>query len=1084
MANGTSRALSRMLVLATLVAAVPHAAPAAPDLPPPGMDGFSERVLAGVRFRMGPRSAAVAPDGTVHVVYGGNDLRHAWNDGTGWRTEVLDATLRREMEPSLAIDAQGHLHVAYTDSARAQVLHGTDAAGAFAATVVAMAASEPLALTTAVAVAPSGAVHVAWRDAQGLSVASNGAGTFAALRVASDPSNTSDFDLAVDPEGRAHLVYGSGTPTGGGVRGAVHLWDTGSGWSRDDLESADDVSPFGIGEGASLAFDAAGQPHVVYAGAHQGSGTRPLRHAWRQATTWFVETLVTPATYPRRTRTVFDAAGAMHVFASLNSGAGLHVRRADGEWTAFAVPGGTSVAFALAADDVHVAAVTAAGVSVQTSASGGAFSETTLDRRLEPLLAPSVAVDAQGDPRIAIVRQHADGARIDLVWRTGAAWTTETVASGVLAGTRPSIRVDAAGATHVAWATADGGVRAATNAAGSWAATDVVTGLASGASSVALAITPSGARRVLFRDDAANLLRIASEISQGWDVATVAAASPGFGGCDVECDAAGAAHVAWIDLAQVSYATDAGGSWQTSPVFTSDGSYPPVGRPGLALDAAGSPAIAFPVEWQFFTFLDVATSRPGGGWDITGIGTGDLPALAFDAAGALRATAVVAGIRTFARPVGGAWTARSLDAGFGRFRRPSAAPAELLEGAGAIQVDVQACNSAGALASMSLLGAAFDAAGAVHAAYVDGVTGDLRYATDRDPGGSRAASVVLSAVGATPGAAPGDLVPSPAVVAYRDADDSGTKHVLLSAPKDGLDEFEETFALVLSPGGGGIATASHQVFVTVYDADPTPPPPPPPVDHGTYFLPLHVARPSRNLHVVSGTLHTGTAEFDPAAPARVVLGGVALDFEPAGHRGARWTLRSGAARMSLVRDRALPWLWRFSARLPRSAGEPDLAGPSAFSYEAGEFAAASTVFGELRRLDVARGVGAFSEPGVHVTSLTATAGEAGRVTLAAFADLGPPPDAATGLTLTLDPGFTVTIPALDANSRGDVLTLHEPGRRVVLDFGRRSIRVDLRGVAVEALPDGDVAAVLTVAIRGRTLTQPTLVRAAGGRIRR
>ncbi len=60
-------------------------------------------------------SIAVDPAGTPHVVYQSADyhLYHAWFDGRRWQHEVVDASSDCGWGNSIAIDAQGNLHISY-----------------------------------------------------------------------------------------------------------------------------------------------------------------------------------------------------------------------------------------------------------------------------------------------------------------------------------------------------------------------------------------------------------------------------------------------------------------------------------------------------------------------------------------------------------------------------------------------------------------------------------------------------------------------------------------------------------------------------------------------------------------------------------------------------------------------------------------------------------------------------------------------------------------------------------------------------------------------------------------------------------
>src|SRR5262245_5129455 len=256
-----------LVIAAAAFAAPQRPAPADDASSPPGIDGFSERLLKGLRLRVGGRAAGTAPDGTLHVVYGESLLRHAWNSGSGWQTETLDATHGRGIGAALAFDAAGDLHVAYGDPLRGELFHGKKSGAQWTSRLVAQGLhgndAEP-----AIAVA-GGVVHVAWLDDYEATVryASDAGGAFTATTLATDSGYGSDLDMALASDATPHVVFMSAAPytqgvPGNGPRALVHMQRTVGGWTREDLESANESGGSGVGASASCAFAPNGELHV------------------------------------------------------------------------------------------------------------------------------------------------------------------------------------------------------------------------------------------------------------------------------------------------------------------------------------------------------------------------------------------------------------------------------------------------------------------------------------------------------------------------------------------------------------------------------------------------------------------------------------------------------------------------------------------------------------------------------------------------------------------------------------------------------------------------------------------------------
>jgi len=67
------------------------------------------------QINQGVSAVAIDPSGQPHVAYQGRDyhLYHAWYDGRRWARELVDGTSDCGWGNSIAVDAQGHVHISY-----------------------------------------------------------------------------------------------------------------------------------------------------------------------------------------------------------------------------------------------------------------------------------------------------------------------------------------------------------------------------------------------------------------------------------------------------------------------------------------------------------------------------------------------------------------------------------------------------------------------------------------------------------------------------------------------------------------------------------------------------------------------------------------------------------------------------------------------------------------------------------------------------------------------------------------------------------------------------------------------------------
>ena len=117
-------------------------------------------VLAGQV--QGDIGGAIDADGVLHVVtYGEESIEHLTRDALGWSQEAIETHIGHRGGVSVAIDAQGALHVSY-QSLWSDLKYATNASGGWES--VYLAAFGIVGAINGVAVDSAGLVHVVYRD--------------------------------------------------------------------------------------------------------------------------------------------------------------------------------------------------------------------------------------------------------------------------------------------------------------------------------------------------------------------------------------------------------------------------------------------------------------------------------------------------------------------------------------------------------------------------------------------------------------------------------------------------------------------------------------------------------------------------------------------------------------------------------------------------------------------------------------------------------------------------------------------------------------------------------------------------------
>jgi hypothetical protein len=330
---------------------------------------------------------------------------------TKWRYETVDSG-GVGTDTSLALDAAGNPHISYYDAANKAVKYAAFSETSWDVQTVhaSRAGGTSLALDT------QGRPHISYPDTQGLDY------TLGYSYVGGTSWNTATIDsvskqgyivpnslgegssLALDAAGNAHISYHrdeNGGPydiTIGGCMYAYYDGTASSVWSADDYNGA---------YYTSLALNSTGQPRISYYGTSYfyGDNLCYVRDA-KDGRAW----------------SYVDQTGNVGLYTSLklDSSDNPHISYYDA-----------------ANRTLKYASYNGTGWKLETVDSGGVGNFTSL------------ALDAAGHPHIS----YYDGTHGDLkhAWYDGTKWNTETLDSVGDVGQYTSIAIDAAGYIHISY---------------------------------------------------------------------------------------------------------------------------------------------------------------------------------------------------------------------------------------------------------------------------------------------------------------------------------------------------------------------------------------------------------------------------------------------------------------------------------------------------------------------------------------------------------------------------------------------------------------------------------------------------------
>ena len=498
-----------------------------------------------------------------HIAYGSDHLYHAWNDETGWKTEVVDPAPGVGYAASLAFDNNGNAGISYYDDYN-HILKLARWSGT-AWTLQTVDSSPFAGFTSSLAFDSSGKPRIAYEDyvsAEGIFRIKYAEWTGTTWNIFPVLDHTENYQgttlsLALDHGGQTHISYWRDIY--GQTSGLFYASWAGSTWTLQNVD--DDLD---VGRDNSLAFDSQGKPHISY----------------------------------------FDDWDGEVLYASLNGGVWT-TEVVFGDGLAMDKNNSTSLVFGSA--DMPMIAISLGSDPSETLTwlaykSGGYWHH---DQNYDIVGSsgarwPAIAADSSGKPHISYLDYNTGQLHYANLTSWGPdTWNNTTIDAGAQVGQGVSFAMDRFGRPHIAYMDlTHGTMKYATLYFGTWQTSLVNVAGMRPAHGHALAVDSSGVPHIAYSDTSSKKIMYATLNGTSWTAEVVAGDTGSFENekyISLAFNAAGDPHISYYDEAAIDlkYAhKTGGGAWQVIEVDKDA-----VGITGpynsIAIDTGGNPHISY-----------------------------------------------------------------------------------------------------------------------------------------------------------------------------------------------------------------------------------------------------------------------------------------------------------------------------------------------------------------------------------------------------------------------------------------------------------------------------------------------------------
>jgi len=267
-------------------------------------------VIDDINALIGATSIGVFTDGTVNMSYfsDGEQLKFASNDPPLWTIETADSSTTVGRYSALALDKDGHAHIAYWDEDNGDLRYATNASGSWVNAVV--DTTGYVGKYPSIALDAAGKVHIAYLyeyfsivSAKELRYATNASGLWQ-WEAVDDEGFVGEYSaIVLDASNTVHMSYFDLT------RGELkYAHGTAGAWNTEAIDSDGYV-----GMHTSIDLDSQDNVHISYHGWSTDYTTSFLRYTNNTAGYWPHETVNSGGKVGKYTSIAIDSSDKVHI---------------------------------------------------------------------------------------------------------------------------------------------------------------------------------------------------------------------------------------------------------------------------------------------------------------------------------------------------------------------------------------------------------------------------------------------------------------------------------------------------------------------------------------------------------------------------------------------------------------------------------------------------------------------------------------------------------------------------------------------------------------------------------------------------
>ncbi len=596
------------------------------------------------------RAITLDSHGNPHIVYGGDNLYHAYYKRGKWRYETVDSSPGVGKSVEIAIDSMDRVHISYLNF-HGDLKYAANVSGSWVTEIVETAdPSQGRFGHASMALDSSNKAHISYYNGRTLIYATNASGAWLTEGVGGWSKTNS---IAIDFRGNVHISYSDS-------QNLKYVTNASGTWVTETLGYGD--------EDISIAVDSSGYVHISYGERRNDSDsyisyTYYLKYTSNATGSWVTEFLETGKgkrdSYNDVIRGIgvytsiaIDSSDKIHISYYDTNGIIKHAANASGLWVIESIgnvdaPSFTSISLD-SSDKVHISYDNIGGDIIYATNVSGSWIPRRVDNGSDVGKSASIAVDPSD--RVHISYYDATNRELKYVTNASGIWVVETVDSGDV-GSFHSIAVDSSGNSHISYSRSSiyylyhcydlpwdcdetvaiiHDLKYATNASGSWV-TETLNS-SGDVKNASIAVDSSDNLHIIYRyadrlysysyyDTYEEDLKYITNASGSWATETIREFKNVVpGNLSVAADSSGKVHVSYVSYSithyfstpVVIYLTNTSGLW--SPETVGLGSYA-----SIAIDSEDNAHISYYQYLDYSTMNDLAYATNASGSWITDI---------------------------------------------------------------------------------------------------------------------------------------------------------------------------------------------------------------------------------------------------------------------------------------------------------------------------------------------------------------------------------------------------------------------------------------------------------------------------------